>query len=80
MELAAQAAAVPPRPQWRDFERELRRCLADWRSTLTGDVAKAREGVRKLLTGPIVFTPTVDRGYRAIRFEGRIGLEAIFWG
>jgi hypothetical protein len=65
-------------PHWHDIERELRQSLVHWRSTLLGDVSQAREAFRRLLNGPIVFTPIVDRGYRAIRFEGRIGLKAIF--
>lgn len=47
---------------------------------LRGDVSQMREAFRRLLNGPIVFTPVVERGYRAIRFEGRIGLDAIFGG
>jgi hypothetical protein len=37
-----------------------------------------REGFRELLTAPIRLAPFVDRGYRAIRIEGQIGLEAVF--
>ena len=40
----------------------------------------AREAFRELLSGPIEFTPSVERGYRAIRFDGKIGLEAVFGG
>ena len=44
-------------------------------------MAHARQGFRQLLTNPIVFTPFVDqRGFRAIRFEGRLELEAVFGG
>jgi hypothetical protein len=32
------------------------------------------------LASPIVFTPFVERGYRAIRFDGRLGLGAVFSG
>jgi hypothetical protein len=57
----------------------MRKGLADWRSMLKdGTVARVREAFRGLLTAPIRFTPFVERGYRAIRFEGRIGLEAVF--
>jgi hypothetical protein len=38
------------------------------------------EAFREVLTGPIRFKPFIERGYRAIRFEGRVGLEAIFGG
>src|SRR3954468_17352370 len=52
--------------------------LADWRTRLQGNVAVACEAIRALLTSPIKFTSVVDRGYCAIRFEGRIGLAAMF--
>jgi hypothetical protein len=40
-------------------------------------VADTRQGIRELLTTAIKFTPFVDaRGFKAIRFEGRWGLEA----
>jgi hypothetical protein len=70
------------RPAWRELEQRMRQRLTDWRSLLTGDdVVQARQGFRQLLAAPIQFTPFVDeRGYRAIRFEGRWGLEAVFGG
>jgi hypothetical protein len=43
-------------------------------------VAQARDGLRKLLTTPIIFTPFEENNRRGIRFEGRIGLEAILGG
>jgi hypothetical protein len=49
----------------------MRQHLTDWRSLLTGDVAQVRPAFREVLRGPITFTPVVERGYRAIRFEGR---------
>lgn len=69
-----------PRPAWTDVEAQIRRRLMDWKSVLTGDIARARQALRELLTTPIKFTPTTERGYRAIRFEGRWGLHAIFGG
>jgi hypothetical protein len=35
---------------------------------------------RQFLTTPIVLTPCVERGYRAIRIEGRLGLAAVVSG
>ena len=67
-------------PSWREIERRIRQSLTDWRSLLTGDVAQVRQGFRQLLTGPIRLTPFVERGFRAIRFEGQIGLAAVFGG
>lgn len=43
-------------------------------------MAVVRTAFRELLTGPIRFESFVERSYRAIRFQGRIGLEAIFGG
>ena len=78
VELAALVTVVNrSRPRWRDLEREMRKDLVDWRAAFTGEVSEARQAFRELLTGSIVFTPVVERGYRAIRFEGRIGLHAI---
>jgi hypothetical protein len=78
VELAAQTRAPQPRRSWREIERRMRERLADFTSLLTdGTVAQARQFLR-LLPGPILFTPYVDRGHRAIRFEGRLGLEAMF--
>lgn len=69
------------RRSWGEIERRLRASLKEWRSLLTGDVARAREGLRGLLTVPIQFTPFVDeQGFRAIRFEGRWDADAIFAG
>ena len=45
--------------------------------SVSGDVTQARQGFRQLLTAPILFTPFIERGCRAIRFEGRIGLATI---
>ena len=43
-----------------------------------GNVAQMRQAFRESLKAPIRLTPFVERGYRAIRFEAEIGLEAIF--
>jgi hypothetical protein len=57
----------------------MRRRLTEVRATLAGDVARVRQAFRAgLLTTPIRFTPFVERGYRAIRFDGRWRLEAVF--
>ncbi len=73
-ELVAQMQATTrPRVAWREIERRAQRRLADWRSLFSGGVADAREGFRQLLSAPILFTPFVEKGYRAIRFELRIG-------
>jgi hypothetical protein len=66
-------------PTWNRIERDMHTQLAEVRSTLTGNVARARQAFREgLPTESIRFTPTVERGYRALRFEGRWGLRAVF--
>jgi hypothetical protein len=44
-----------------------------------GTVAQARQFLR-LLQESIKLTPYVDRGYRAVKFEGRFTLNACFGG
>ena len=68
------------RPAWRDIESRIRRSITEWRSLLMGDVAQARQAFREGLTTPFLFTPFIERGYRAIRFERRIGLASLFGG
>jgi hypothetical protein len=76
LERTREAARVPA---WREVERRLRRSLSDWRSMFTGDVERARQGFRRLLTVPIRFEPFTDeRGYRALRFSGKWGADAVF--
>jgi hypothetical protein len=80
-DLAAQLQnmrAPAKRPVWRDIEGRIRRRLADWRSLLAGGTA--REGLRQLLTTPIIFQPFEENGRRGLRFEGRVGLEAVIGG
>ena len=81
-ELAAslEAEQTRRRPAWREIERRARRSLADWRALLTGDVVRARAAFRQLLTEPITFTPYHENGRRGLRFEGRVGLEAVLGG
>jgi hypothetical protein len=47
---------------------------------ILGDVGQARTAFRQLLTTPIALTPFVENGRRGIRWEGRIGLSALFGG
>ena len=76
--LIEQARRPVPQVSWRDVERRMRQNLKDWRSRLCADVTKAREAFRTLVTSPIVFTPCIVRGYRALRFEGRWSSDAVF--
>ena len=65
-------------PQWDDLELRIHSNLTSWRARFDGAIAEARQGFRELLTAPIFFEPCVVRGYRAIRFSGRVGLEGVF--
>jgi len=75
-ELASTSGGSAPR--WDDLERRMRCNLTGWRARFEGATAEARQGFRELLTAPILFEPCVVRGYRAIRFTGRVGLEGVF--
>ena len=77
---ALNASVTRQAPAWNEIERRVRKNLGNWRSLITGDVAQARQGFRRLLTTPILFTPFVKNGRRGIRFEGRIGQDALFGG
>lgn len=76
----AQARLGTSRTSWCEIERRLRKQITDWHSLLNGPVARARDGLRQLLTRPVLFTPSIERGYRAIRFEGQLGLRALLFG
>ena len=65
---------------WREVERRMRQCLEDWRATLWGDVTQLRQAFRRVLTGPVLFTPFQKGERRGVRFEGKIGLAAVFDG
>jgi hypothetical protein len=58
------------------LERAVREGLADWRTLLTGSVAKGRSLLREVLSGPIRFTPTSD----GFRFEGRVAIDRLLAG
>src|SRR5262249_31781223 len=56
-----------PAPSWAAMERGLRQKLADWRSLITSrSIPKIRPAFRKMFTAPILLTPFIDRGYRAV--------------
>jgi hypothetical protein len=67
-------------PVWSDLERRVSRNLSALRERFSGGIVEARAGLRALLTGPIMFTPCVVRGYQAIQFSGRLGLDGVFGG
>ena len=77
---ALNASVTRQVPSWSEIERRVRRRLVDWRLLVTSDVAQAREGFRRMLKAPILFTPFIRDGRRGLRFEGQIGLDALFAG
>ena len=71
---------APDHLAWRDIERRVNQVLRDLRGLFTGDVTQAREGLRQLLTTPILFTPIVEEGRRGLRFKGTGALGALISG
>jgi hypothetical protein len=67
-------------PTWSEIEAQIRERLVDYRAILASTQSeKARALFAELLSTPISFTPFTDeRGYRAMRFEFKIGLQPIF--
>jgi DNA invertase Pin-like site-specific DNA recombinase len=65
---------------WQDIEAQIRTRLVDYRAILAGSQAPtARPLLSQLLATPITLTPFTDaKGFRAVRFEMKIGMHAIF--
>jgi site-specific DNA recombinase len=57
---------------------EVRKRLADWRSILAEETAQARQMLRTLLTGRLVFTPHPET--HAVEFRGRGDYGQVFAG
>ena len=60
------------------LEREIRHRLADWRTMLRREVPEAREILRNLIVGRIVFTPRPET--RLYEFSGRGSLGRLLAG
>ena len=71
---------LPPAAQFTPLPRDLRglleRRLADWRGAMTRNVAQARQLLRRLLVGRIVFTPTAA----GVEFVGQVTLGNLLAG
>lgn len=64
-----------------DVSAKLGTILDGWRDPLGGDVAQARQVLRKLLAGRLVFTPTTTAdGTRMYEFTGHGVLDPIVAG
>ena len=63
------------------IERETRKRLEDWRGLLLGrHVAQSRQMPRKMIAGPIVFTPVIEGKTRGYTFEGQAPLGKLRTG
>jgi site-specific DNA recombinase len=60
------------------LEQTTRECLTDWQGLLAGEPVQARQMLRKLLEGRLVFTPTADG--TAVEFRGTGVLDPVLSG
>jgi hypothetical protein len=60
------------------LERTARECLTDWQGLLAGQPVQARQMLKKLLEGRLVFTPTDDG--TAVEFRGTGVLDPVLSG
>ena len=58
----------------------LREPLHDWQVLLRQDPPHARQALRALLAGRLVFTPRAENGRRFYEFEGPATLDKVFAG
>jgi hypothetical protein len=64
----------------KQVERELRAKLTEWRSLLRRHIPQARQVLKKLLAGPLVFTPHREDGQRWYEFRAPIAVGRILSG
>jgi len=57
--------------------KDLEYGMTRFREILLSDVPTARQGLRKLLDGPIIFSPTESRGRKFYSFRGNLRLGAL---
>ena len=60
------------------LQRTARECLTDWQGLLAGQPVQARQMLKKLLEGRLVFTPTADG--TAVEFRGTGVLDPVLSG
>jgi hypothetical protein len=73
---AGKAAQLDPKA----IERELRAKVADWRGLLRRHTPQARQVLKKLLAGPLVFSPVRDGRQRYYEFKAPIAIGRIISG
>jgi hypothetical protein len=76
LDRAGKAAHFHPK----SVERELRKQLEDWRTLLRRHIPLARQVLKKLLAGSLVFSPVRDGGERYYEFRAPIALGRILTG
>ena len=67
-------AAQPNRVDPRLLERAVRTCLGDWRGLLRRHTSHGRDFLRRVLVGPIAFTPLMDGATKEYQFEGEASI------
>jgi hypothetical protein len=60
------------------LERTTRECLTDWQGLLAGQPVQARQILKKLLDGRLIFTPMADG--TAVEFRGTGVLDPVLRG
>ncbi len=80
MDLAALRTRQSVHVDLRALERELAGRLGDWRRVLFGNIREARTLLRKLLDGPIQFTPKVASGKQVYQYRGRLAIGEVVSG
>lgn len=65
---------------WTKVERDLRAKLADWQGLLQRNVPQARQILKRLLAGPIQFSPVREAGERDHTFRAPIALDRLMTG
>ena len=73
------ASRPSPVVDWRRFERDARRVLAERRQALTQprNIEDTRQILRELLAAPLRFTPILEEGRRGYRFNSALSLAGI---
>ena len=66
--------------QWAAVERQLQEKLKDWKGLLQRHAPQARQMLKKLLCGPIVFTPHREGKSRHYTFRAQLNLDRLLSG
>ena len=72
--------AQPIRVDPRLLERSVRTCLGDWRGLLRRHTSYGRDFLRRVLIGPIAFTPVLDGAKKEYQFEGEASIGQLLTG